>query len=172
MGVQLDLIIPPVIVGLLVILIFRMNAFVLETSADNRLIGGVQTNADVAIDIIQEELRGLQGDLEISEDTLQFDKYIMDAATNPHPFMIVRDDNNQQLKVHFQDVVTSVPDSIVYDFNLSSLDFTITGPDILRVRVEAESRPDQHVRFRNDVETVRAVTERDIFLRNRAMPPD
>ena len=60
MGVQIDLIVPPIIVGLLIILIFNVNSFILETSVDNRLTNDMQTFADVSVDVVQEEIRGLR----------------------------------------------------------------------------------------------------------------
>jgi len=171
MGVQLDIILPPIIVGILIILIFRINAFMMESSADARLINDVQNKADTAINIIQEELRGLNSEgISISTDTLQFSR---DAELNGNlvsqDFMFVRDDSNGQLKIFFNDLATGEPDSLVYGLNLRSIDFFALSPQLLRVRVESESNPEHHVRFRNDQQTVRAVSERDFLLRHRSL---
>lgn len=177
MNVQIDLIIPPIIVALLIILIFRLNSFIMESSVDSRLINDVQTQANVAMDVIQEELRGIDSSpITISQDTIRYSKFSETAGViNSRDFMIVRDSNNGQLKIHFQDLITGDPDSLTYAFNLSAIDFTSPQAHILRVRVQAESNPEQHVRFRNDDQTVRAVSERDFFLRHRmfmnAPPP-
>ncbi|TVP98968.1 MAG: hypothetical protein EA359_17615 [Balneolaceae bacterium] len=171
MGVQIDLIVPPVIIGLLIILLFRINAFMLETSTDSRLINDVQTKADIAIDIIQEELRGLDGgQITISVDTLRFTKFLAGSGLPSQSYDIVRDNNNGQLKIFFQNLITGVPDSTVYDLNLSSIDFSMPAAHLLRVRVQAESRAEQHVRFRNDTNVIRSVAERDFFLRHRTLP--
>lgn len=171
MGVQLDLIVPPIIVGVLIILIFRLNAFMMESTTDARLVNDVQTQADVAIDIIQEELRGLDtGAIIMSQDTLQFSRFVDGPLANSQDVMIVRDNSNRQLKIHFQDLLTGDPDSTVYALNLFSIEFSAPAGHILRARVVAESRTEQHVRFRNDDQTVRAVSERDFFLRQRAFP--
>jgi hypothetical protein len=169
MGVQIDLIVPPIIVGLLIILIFRMNSFIMESSVDTRLINDVQMQANVATDIIQEEIRGMNNNaITISQDTLRYSKFSeVSGVISSRDFMLVRDNNNGQLKIHFQNLATGNPDSLVYALNLSSLSFTSPQPHLLRVSVEAESKPEQHVRFRDDEQTVRAVSERDFFLRHR-----
>ena len=169
MGVQIDLIVPPVIVGLLIILIFRMNSFMMESSADTRLINDVQSQADVAMDVIQEEIRGINSNaVTFSQDTMRYSKFSEESGTiTSRDFMLVRDSENGQLKLHFQNLATANPDTLVYGINLSSLEFSSPQSHILRVRVETESDPAQHVRFRNDTQTVRAVSERDFFLRHR-----
>ena len=43
------------------------------------------------------------------------------------------------------------------------------GPEyqFLRVKIETESRPEHHARFRNETQTVKAFEERRFLLRNR-----
>ncbi len=171
MGVQIDMIVPPIIIGLLIILVFRMNAFIMETSTDTRLINNIQTQADVAIDIIQEELRGLDGgQITTVTDTLRFTRFLAGPGLPSQNYEIIRDQTNGQLKIFFPDPITGDPDSTIYDLNLSAIDFSMPAPHLLRVRVQTESRAEQHVRFRGDVNVIRSVAERDFFLRHRILP--
>jgi len=170
--VQADLIIPPIIVGLLIIMVFRVNAFIMETSVDNRLNNDVQTFAEVAATVIQEELKNVSGNVNVdnNQEVLTF------TNMNDITVSIRRDGRNIIITSHdaiedeenegeFLDDVVTIP------ANLSNLQFVyeISNPVFLRVRVETESQPEQHVRFRNEEQTVRAFAERRIFMRNVAL---
>ncbi|MCC5942371.1 MAG: hypothetical protein JJU37_12600 [Balneolaceae bacterium] len=184
MVAQLDLIIPPVIVGLLIILIFRVNAFMMDSSVDTRLSNDVQMHADLIADIIQEELRGaansdilMSSPGTIQADSLDFVRSVVDVSSGLLPLnvRIKRDERNLVIYRDF-DPIEQSSDNIVYGSQISSLEFRMATdrdnniiPNVIHFRVVTESDPAHHVRFRDDDKVVRAVAEREIFLRHRAM---
>ena len=171
MGVQIDLIVPPIIVGLLIIMIFRVNAFIMETSIDNRLNNDVQTFAEVSATVLQEEIRALNDFVD------PLDHFVNDRAdsvkfTNVNCVLVSIFQDERNMIIARYDHETASHDTTVYPLNLSSLEFTrepIGGPQyqFLRVKIETESRPEHHARFRNETQTVKAFEERRFLLRNR-----
>lgn len=187
MGVQIDLIIPPVIVGLLIILIFNVNSFILETSVDNRLANDMQTFADVSVDIVQEEMRGLVS-VNTSESilltVLDEDNEPVPVSNNYTKFVYTVQQGTKQdevtiwaengvLKIKREGDITPSEETAVYPAYIK--DFVIeydpnpTLPPFLRVKVTTESRPEHHARVsskKNDDTVVRAFAEKQIYLRN------
>ncbi len=169
--IQADLIIPPIIVGLLIILIFRVNAFMMETSVDTRLTNDVQMYAETAATILQEELRKISGSLSLENDTLRFDN------TDHGRTRITR--NQRNIEIIHENPLSADPDSLhpdtlIFPLNLTDLEFTfepqgVYPPFFIRIRVVAESQPAHHVRFRSEDQTVRAFAERRLFMRNVAV---
>lgn len=184
MAAQIDLIIPPVIVGLLIILIFRVNAFIIDSSVDTRLSNDVQMHADLIADIIQEELRGASNSdiLTISpdfvqQDSLEFVRVIVDPVNGltTANVKIKRDERNIIIYRDI-DVIDESSDNIAYGSQVAVLEFQVATdefntiiPNVIRFRVVTESDPNHHVRFRNEDKVVKAVAEREVFLRHRAM---
>lgn len=182
MGVQIDLIIPPIIVGLLVILIFNVNAFILETSVDNRLTNDMQTFADVSVDIIQEELRGLvevheaelipvevevEGEMEVVANTYSNFKFTLRQGNQEDEVTIWAEDGILKIK-KFGDM-TSPEETSVYPGYLKDVHFEyhpISNPSFLRVKVITESKPEHHARFGKNDDVVRAFAEIQVYLRN------
>jgi hypothetical protein len=167
MGVQIDLIIPPVIIGLLIILIFRVNAFMVESSIDNRLNNDMQEFADLTGILIQEELRTLSSyDSDTLPDTtLRFVNLAGDS--------VFVNKNNRNLEIVRVNPNTMASDTTMYPSHLQSLYFTaepdsVINPHFIRIRIETESQSENHARFRNHVNTVKAFSEKQIFLRNLA----
>jgi hypothetical protein len=171
MGVQIDIVLPPIIVGLLIILIFRVNAFIVETSIDNRLNNDVQMFAEVSATILQEEVRSLTTFVDIDEhfgenqiaNSIKFFNHKCDLVT------ISRDGRNLIIERQIQG--SDEEEIIVNSLNLSNLEFSrepLNNPPyrFLRVKIETESQPEHHARFRNETQTVRAFEERRFLLRN------
>ena len=169
MAIQLDLIIPPVIVGLVIILIFRVNSFIVETSIDNRLQNDMQLFAETAATVVQEEMRLIAGDLQISGDTLSYSRVENGIQGTG---IIARDQRNIQI---IREMANAAADTVVIPANLSNLTFDLEFPEpstnhaFIRIRVETESRPEHHARFRSDEQTVRAVAERRFFIRSMSL---
>ena len=166
MGVQLDIIIPPIIVAILIIVIFRMNAFMMETSIDNHLNKDVQTLAEVAAVIIQEEMRTLKDTLKVNSDSLHFTR--LDEGNT----LITRDDKSIKI---IREIPSFSPDTLLYPLNLTNLNFSfvsnlLTNSNYLRYTIETESRPEQHARFREGSDTVKAFADRRILLKNMTWP--
>lgn len=171
MGVQIDLIIPPVIVGLLVILVFQLNSFIMETSRDNQLTNDMQTFSETASRVIQEELKMANqivrpSDPSAPDSILRFVSVTTDTVTvqrSGRAIEIIRKSSSSP----------SIPDTILYDLSLSSLRFDLERkpagepiPYYLNVEIETESDPSHHAKVQGDIETVRAFAENEIYLRN------
>lgn len=165
--VQLDLIIPPVIVGLLIIMIFRVNAFMLETSVDTRLQTDVQMFADLAVDILQEETRTLNQIMEISGDSTSI-RFVNIARDTISIKQVER-----ALEIVHTDFNTAAKDTTNYASNLSNIRFSLETNDelvtlFLRIKVETESAPGQQALFRKEKEPMKAFAEKRLYLRNIA----
>jgi hypothetical protein len=166
MAIQFDLIIPPVIVGILTIILFNIHSFMMETSVDNRLNNDMQTFADLATTTLQEELRMIDQIVEFNPDNLRF------VTTNRDTVGIRR--INRYIEITRFDAATAGRDTLIVSANLSNLNFQLEPvgsptPSFLRVQVETESRPEHHASLRNTDKTVRAFSERRLFLRNVAV---
>ena len=184
MAAQFDLLIPPVIVGLLIILIFRVNAFMMDSSVDTRLTNDVQMHADVIADIIQEELRGAGNSNilttapgTVQPDSLEFVRILVDPVNGLTPLNVkIKRDERNLIIYRDVDIIDDASDNTIYGSQIASLEFRMATdnhnniiPNVIRFRVVTESDPDHHVRFRDDDKMVRAVAEREVFLRHRAM---
>lgn len=191
MGAQLDIVLPPIIVGLLIIFIFRVNSFMLDTSVDARLTNDVQTHANLIADIIQEEFRGLityNEDLldgfNSSEDEFEFVRIVPDPALGMI-MLNVRIERDERNLVIYRDVdtITEDSDKTIIPSQLSALRFSLPSevsgdesdpeitviPNLIHFSIETESNPEHHVRFFADKPTVKAISEREVYLRNRAL---
>ena len=163
-----DLYIPAFIVGLLILMIFSINAFILETSVDNRVQDEVQMQSTLAIQVIGEELRGLESIVAEPDDQLRFVTFAGDS--------VIIQRSNRNLEILRWSPSTGLTDTTSFNLNLTNLLFS-SQPDsvmfnfanFLRVNVETTSRVEQHARFRgDDNRTVRARAQKEIFLRHRA----
>lgn len=186
MGVQIDLIVPPIILGLLIILIFNVNAFILETSVDNRLTNDMQTFADVTVDIVQEELRGL---VELSFDDAykltvveEEDEDVGSVTPKNYysrlEFTMRQNGYEDEVEIWAEDgilhikkygEITTTEETVVYPGYIEDIMFIVEDtlePRFVTVKVTTESRPEMHARFGNDENLVRAFAEKRIFLRN------
>lgn len=171
MGVQIDLIIPPVIVGLLILVVFQLNSFIMETSTDNRLTNDMQTFAETASRVIQEEVKMANQILQPADpDTpgsvLRFISVTTDTIT-------VQRSGRAIDVIRKSSVSPSIPDTLSYPLSMSSLMFDLERkpagepiPYYLNVEIETESDPAHHVKVQGDIETVRAFAENEIYLRN------
>jgi len=190
MGAQLDLVLPPIIVGLLIILIFRVNAFMIDSSVDARLINDVQTHSNLIADILQEEMRGLLTydqdlfDGDFTSEEFEFVKMVPDPDPGQSFFLLnVRIERDERNLIIYRDVdtITEDSDKTVIPSQISNLRFSLPVdpdngeviPNMVHFSIETESDPEHHVRFQNDKPTVKAVSEREVYLRNRALldPP-
>lgn len=165
MGIRLDLVFSFIIVGILTMLIFGVNSFVLQNSVDTRLYNDMQMFADVSTDVFQEELKSAVE--------------ILQPVNSSTPSNVLRFINLEGEEVEIQRdgrvielVRSSAPnDTIRYDLYLSGIQFdlepdTIAVPHYLRVTFRTESDPAQHVSSRNEVQTSNAFSQRSYYLRN------
>lgn len=170
MGIQIDLILPPVIVGLLVIVIFQLNSFIMETSTDTRLNNDMQMFAELTSRLIQEEVK-LADDIERPTGAFNPDSVLVFLNVAQDTVRIQRSGRNLEV-IHINSV-TAVPDTVIYPSSLSSLEFEmvrkpVTEPSayFLNARIETESNPNHHAVVNGDINTVRGFSENEIYLRN------
>lgn len=165
MSVILDYLIPPIIAGLLILMIFRLNAFMMESQVDNRLSNEMQTFSELAATIIQEELKSANDIVTLTEHSIVYD------TINDIRVTMERDD--QQLVIKKVNQTTLEEIIIEHPIYLSSLEFTAEPVGVplnhirfINVKLRAESNPIAHVNFNGDVQTAKAFSQRQIFLRN------
>lgn len=168
MGIQLDFVIPPIIVGLLVILLLRINSFMMETSVDNRVTNDMQTLADVTTKVLQEELRTADFIINPSNPAIP-DSVLKFVSLSSDTVLIKK--SGLALQIIHIDPVSSSSDTISYPSNLSSISFdlepdTVATPYFLNIKVETESLSEDHASMRDLGKTVKAFSENQIYLRN------
>jgi hypothetical protein len=165
MAILLDKLVPPIIVGLLIIMIFRLNAFMMESQVDNRLSNEMQTFSELAATIIQEELRSANSIVSITTNSVEYD--------NNEGVRVTMERIGDQLVITKTNQVTSEEIIIEHPTYLSSLEFVAEPSSVpldqirfLNVRLSAESNPLAHVNFNGEVQTSKAFSERQVYLRN------
>ena len=174
MGVQIDLILPPIVVGLLIILIFRLNAFIMETSVDNRLNNDMQTFADVTSRVIQEEVKTAGKILTPvhPDNPTAILEFIVENIGDT--VWVQKSGRNLEI-IRRSNIPPAIPDTVIYPSSLSMLEFDlerkpsddpVKAPHYLNVKIETESNPDQHASMRDSDKTVRGFSESEIYLRN------
>ncbi|MAO63468.1 MAG: hypothetical protein CL666_00560 [Balneola sp.] len=155
MNVQFDLIIPPVIFGFIIIIVLRINSFMMETSVDNQLNYQMQTIADASIILLQDVLRpAVEVDV-VTPNRLRF------VTTKCEEFEIYQ--QGRKLLIRQNSPVVNTDE---YTGNLDSLHFIRDGSR-LRMQVFMESRAEQEA-GEDDGNRVRAYAEKQIFMRNIA----
>lgn len=165
MAILLDKLIPPIIIGLLIIMIFRLNAFMMESQVDNRLSNEMQIFSELASTLIQEEMKSANNIVTLTANTIVYDD------VNGTRVTMQRVDDLLVITKLNQDTLDEIV--IEHPTYLSSLEFVAvpTGVPLnqirfLRVRLTAESNPNAHVKFTGDIQTAKAFSERQIYLRN------
>jgi len=156
----------------------------MDSSVDTRLTNDVQMHADLIADIIQEELRAVMASDLLAEppntviqDSLEFVRAVANPGSPVTPLNVkIKRDERNLVIYRDVDTIDDTSDNIIYGSQISSLEFRMATdnlgniiPNVIRFRVITESDPAQHVRFRDEDKMVRAVAEREIFLRHRAM---
>lgn len=141
MGTQFDLITPVVIVGILMVLVVGMQQFMMETSAETRLINNEQAEIGIGVQLIQEELRGLTSIVAITDSTIRY-------ATATADTVSIRGWNGDLQIIRNADTLS-------VDIGLSDIEFTLlsdagVAPFFLRMRLDTDE----------------AAVQREFFLRN------
>lgn len=164
-AILLDKLIPPIIVSLLIIMIFRLNAFMMESQVDNRLSNEMQLFSELAATLIQEEIKSANNIVTLTSNSIVYDT--IDSIR------VTMERVDHQLIIRKVNQVTLNEIVIEHPTYLSSLEFIAepTGVPLhqirfLKVRLTAESNPIAHVNFNGEVETAKAFSERQIYLRN------
>lgn len=174
MGIQIDLILPPIVVGLLIILIFRLNAFIMETSTDNRLNNDMQTFAEVASTVIQEEVK-MATDIKKPVGANNPDGLLKFFVSSRKDTVWIQKTGKNLEIIRQSSIAPSIPDTVIYPSSLSLLEFElnrkpgdnpIKAPHYLKVKIQTESNPNQHASMRDLDKTVMGFAENEIYLRN------
>ncbi|HET6528452.1 MAG TPA: hypothetical protein VFG39_06845 [Balneolaceae bacterium] len=166
MGIRFDLIISSTIAGVIILMLFRVNTFMMETSVDNRLIHEMQNFADATALLIQNELRSLESIESLTDSTIRF------ATTEQDTIEIFK--QGRDLIILRKDVATLMTETEEYAARLHSLSFTpkktnneealnIANAAIIHFRVVTETTPEQHVGGKGQIQ---AYAEKQIYLRN------
>lgn len=162
MSTLLDIVSAVVIAGIIFLLIMNIQATMLESNVENRMMQDLQGMADVTISFIQEEIKRLTEFEEITDSTIRF------KNTNNDVITFERVDNALRSYRIFPD--DSTPVERFDNVYLRMLRFeTVSLPGaphaLLRIRVlcEIENTVDQSA-------TIIAYAQRDVFLRNFYLP--
>lgn len=190
--VQLDLILPPIIVGMLIIIIFRVNAFMMDSSIDNRIFNDMQNFAETTAVVLDDKLRTAKmvfnttdfEDDDICENFRKQDgtldtncsSVLTYITTNNYKVTIEEIDDDDTVKISSIEVdgdgnEIGTLDEIIYPLYVSKLEFQYktSDPNFIRYKIETESDPDHHVQNKSDQKTVKGFAERKLFLRNLAI---
>lgn len=165
MGIRLDIVFSAIIVGIITLLIFGVNAFVLQNSVDTRLYNDMQNFADVSIDVFHEELKTAVEVLQPANASSPTN-FLRFVSLNGDTVEVQRDGRAVEMVRS-----SASADTIRYDLFLSGIEFdlepdTIAVPHYLRVTFRTQSDPNQHVSFQNNIQTANAFSERRYYLRN------
>jgi hypothetical protein len=166
MNVQLDLILPPIVLGILLMLIVSLNRMMMESQTGNRLYHEMQLFANTALLVLQEELRDVNEVVTINDSSLVYLTPNLDTVS-------IRRDHRDLLLI-YNDAAGGLADTSRISARLANLTFNQfllngTGPMMLRVRVETESSVDQEIG--GTLVRYRAFAERDFYLRNLDLAP-
>lgn len=137
----------------------------MESQVDNRLSNEMQTFSELASTIIQEELRSANNIVTINLNSIVYDDIDGIRVT------IERVDH--QLVIRKMNQLTLDEITIEHPTYLSSLEFIAEPIGVplnqirfLKVKLTAESNPMAHVNFSGTVQTAKAFSERQVYLRN------
>lgn len=161
MSAYLDLLIPPIIVGILILTILSLNTRMMESQIDARLTNEMQQYANAALSAIQEELREVDTIVSVTDTTFS---YLTAARDTVRIFRL-----NRNLMLRARNAAGGAADTTVYPARLTDLRFNTVllgpgGPTLLRVRVESESIGAEQLS--NSPSRQRAFAQRDFYLRN------
>ncbi len=161
MSTYVDLLVPPVIVGILILAILSLNNRMIESQVDSRLTNEMQQYANAALSAIQEELREVETVISITDTTFSY------LNANRDTLRFFRQDRDMLLR--FRSAAGGVADTTFFPARLTDLRFNTvslgpSGPTLLRVRVESESVAAEQVS--GSPYRQRAFAQRDFYLRN------
>ena len=164
MNISLDLILPPVILGILITMIVSANILMMESSIENQSTHHLQATANNAVLIIQEEIKYLKRIESANGSLLEFVEKISDASDSVD-VQIFKED--EYLKV-IRTPQGGASNTQNYFLRLDDLIFEetvhgTTSAPFLRVTVISISSTSQQV---NAETRYRASAERSIYLKN------
>lgn len=158
MNIQLDIILPPIIVGILIVIIIRVQSAMLDNQVESRLFYELQSKANSCMIIIQHEFRDVKAIIEITDSTFN---YINVDSDTVHIYR-----NNQNLNILRISSQDASVQSISHPLQLNQLEYTYVDPlnGILRVSVETVSNVEDEVGTKT--QRYRAFAEKEFYLKN------
>ncbi|AXI99773.1 hypothetical protein CYPRO_0488 [Cyclonatronum proteinivorum] len=156
-----QIIVPQIIVGLLILLIFNVQLKMMDSSVENQVMADLQNRADTGVLLLQEYARDIRQVELAAADSLSY----LDAQGNN--VVIFRD--ARLMKVQVTEAGTNSISTYQYNLMLSAMVFEMVSvlgqpQAILRVHINTESTPEMEPGTRTH--RYRAFATRDIFLRN------
>lgn len=146
MAVQFDLITPVVILAILMLMVVTMQSFMQESSAETRIINQNQAEIGIAMQILQEEIKGLTEVSAVTDTTFRYVTAALDTV------LFYRQGENLAIRRRSPG---NPADTLFYDVGLTAIQFSIQSnaglaPFFLRLRLDADN----------------SATQRDFYLRN------
>lgn len=158
MNIQLDLILPPILVGILIVLIIRIQSGMLSNQVESRLFYELQSKANSSILTLQQEFRNLDELVSVTDSTIRFLTIDRDTV------QIFQTNKNLTISrinsIDASEEIQSIP------LQLGSIRYSWVDPSngIIRVSVETQSDPEDEVGVRE--RRYRAFAEKDFYLKN------
>ena len=158
MNIQLDLILPPIIVGILIVLIIRVQTSMMDNQVESRLFYELQSKANSCLLVIQQEIRDVKSIIEVTDLMLNY------VSVDSDTIQIYR--SGQNLTIHRISGVDATVESISHPLQLLNLEYSWSDPanGILRISVETASNEEDEVGTKT--QRYRAFAEKEFFLKN------
>lgn len=146
MAVQFDLITPVVILGILMLMVVTMQSFMQESSAETRIINQNQAEINIAMQILQEEIKGLTEISAVTDTTFRYVTAALDTI------LLFRQGENLAIRRRSQG---NPADTMFVNVGLTAIQISVQSdgglaPFFLRLRLDAAN----------------SATQRDFYLRN------
>lgn len=165
MNATLDLLIPPVILGILITMIASANMLMMESNVENRSTHHLQTTANNAVSIVQEEVKYLKRLDSANGSFLQFVEKVSSASDSVDVQIFKQGDYLQVVRTPQSGGSSSTQS---YYLKLDSIDFqetvhgTASAPFLKVTAVTISSLAEQT----DANKRYRATAERNIYLKN------
>jgi len=155
-----DMILPSIIVGMLLTLILSVQMVMVESSVETRVTQDLQGFADVAVEVIQQDIRNLNQIIELTDTTITFSErsgHIVSISRSGRDLHVIRKVNGDTLSYQQHALRLS-------QISFESVQMHGFSDVILRVRVQTQSTPAEEVGKR--AHRHKAFAHKDIYLRN------
>ena len=165
MNATLDLLIPPVILGILITMIASANLLMMESNIENRATHHLQTTANNAVSIVQEEVKYLKRLESANGSFLEFVEKVSSTSDSVDVQIYKQDD---YLKVVRTPQSGGASTTQSYYLKLESIDFeetvhgTASAPFLKVTAITISSLAEQT----DDDKRYRATAQRNIYLKN------
>lgn len=152
MGLQFDIVIPPIIAGIIILILFRLNSFMMHTSVDQRLGMQMQNFAEVIADLIEVRVREAAS---IQSETCKLASCRFTDVEN----------NTVRIYQNGSDlIIEDATGSQSHAARLDTIKFLFDGT-FLKFELTTQSRASEEVGA-DDGQRVKGFSTRRVFLRN------